>query len=246
MWSLWNPVTSKIIHLPPLILKDGDSESIEQCCLSAPPDDTTSILLLTRTNKTTFVFCYLGNKRKKLRWTEMSYAKQLKRITGEENLFIKSLVCCNGKVYALNVDSSFAYLAIQIDIVVNDKEVLITLLLLGATPFSSNNSKSTTFILKGLCTDLFFIELGFNKETLERVNLFRLDMTSVKSEEIEKFKDLDMTSKDWKEVEDYSDLDTSQEMWEELVDLNDAIFFVDLARNNSVYYKPEIASELGG
>ncbi|GJT41619.1 hypothetical protein Tco_0941484, partial [Tanacetum coccineum] len=45
MWSLWNPVTSKMIHFPPLILNDGDSESILECCLSAPPDDPSSVLL---------------------------------------------------------------------------------------------------------------------------------------------------------------------------------------------------------
>ncbi|PWA39502.1 hypothetical protein CTI12_AA572200 [Artemisia annua] len=244
MWSLWNPVTFKIIRLPHLILKDGDLESIAQCCLSAPPDDPTSILMLTRTNKTTFVFCLLGNKRKKRRWIEMSYAKQLKRITGEDNLFINSLVCCNGKVYALNVYNSFAGLVILIDIAVKDKEVLIKLVLLGASPFSSSIKYSErTFILKGSCTDLFLIELGFNKETLERVHLFRLDMTSVKSEEMERFTDLDMTSKNWKELEDYTDFDMSFDIWEEMVDLNDAIFFVDLARDNSVYYKPEIASK---
>nr|GEW19355.1 hypothetical protein CTI12_AA475860 [Tanacetum cinerariifolium] len=50
IWSLWNHVTSKIISLPTLVLEDGDYESIRQSCLSAPPDDPSSILLLTRTN----------------------------------------------------------------------------------------------------------------------------------------------------------------------------------------------------
>ncbi|PWA82333.1 hypothetical protein CTI12_AA176640 [Artemisia annua] len=56
-WSLWNPMTSKIIRLPTLTMKDGDYESIDECCLSAPPVDSSSIFLLTRTNKSTFLFC---------------------------------------------------------------------------------------------------------------------------------------------------------------------------------------------
>ncbi|GKF64638.1 hypothetical protein Tco_0188086 [Tanacetum coccineum] len=35
-------------------------------------------------------------------------------------------------------------------------------------------------------------------------------------------------------------------MWEELVDLKDAIFYVDLTCVNTVYYRPAVASELGG
>nr|GEY79354.1 cation/H+ exchanger, cation/H+ exchanger, CPA1 family [Tanacetum cinerariifolium] len=66
-WSLWNPVTSKMIPFPPLSLKDGDSESIRE-----------------------------WGKRKKFRWIEMSYASQLKRISGEEGDFLHKLTCCNG------------------------------------------------------------------------------------------------------------------------------------------------------
>ena len=96
-WSLWNPVTSNMIHLPLLILKDGDSISIGECCLLAPPDDPTSILLLTRTNKPTFVFYRLDSRRKEPIWTETSYAEQLEKITGEDGLFLSSLACCNKK-----------------------------------------------------------------------------------------------------------------------------------------------------
>nr|GFA67038.1 hypothetical protein [Tanacetum cinerariifolium] len=38
-------------------------------------DDPKSILLLTRTDKPNFVFCLLNRRRKRLNWTEMSYAK---------------------------------------------------------------------------------------------------------------------------------------------------------------------------
>ena len=51
MWSLWNPVTSKLIRLPPLPHKD-DSDRIGYCCLPSPPGDPSSILLLNKSGKT--------------------------------------------------------------------------------------------------------------------------------------------------------------------------------------------------
>nr|GEZ30941.1 Toll/interleukin-1 receptor (TIR) domain-containing protein [Tanacetum cinerariifolium] len=44
MWSLWNPFTSQIISLPPLIHKrlEEDYNDITYCCLSAPPDQQNS------------------------------------------------------------------------------------------------------------------------------------------------------------------------------------------------------------
>ncbi|PWA43761.1 hypothetical protein CTI12_AA514830 [Artemisia annua] len=71
-------------------------------------------------------------------------------------------------------------------------------------------------------------------------------MASVKSEELERFKGLDMSCKRWQEVEDLADVFMSQKMWEELVDFKEAIFFVDIALDHLVYYRPAIASELGG
>ncbi|GJW88583.1 hypothetical protein Tco_0163923 [Tanacetum coccineum] len=118
IWSIWNTVTSKMIHFSHLILKDRDSDSIRECSL---------------------------------------------------NSFI-----------------------IQLNILVEDKEVLIKLLLLGANPYPSWMHKPcTTYFLKGHDTELFCI-------------------------------------------------------MEKMVDLKDAIFFVDLGRDNLAYYRPRIASELGG
>ncbi|PWA34801.1 hypothetical protein CTI12_AA615670 [Artemisia annua] len=246
MWSLWNPCTSKMIHFPPLNLKDGDSESIRECCLSAPPDDPSSILLLTRTNKPAFVFFRLEGKRKNLKWIEMSYASQLKRISAEDGDFVHKLTCCNGKMYALNGKCPFACFIIQLDILVKDKEVLIKLSLLGSYPTpSSVHCDDVTYFLKGYCTELFCIMVGFREKTLEAVHLFKLDMTSVKSEDMERFKGLDMSYKRWEE-EDLDDIVMSMKLWKELVDLKDAIFFVDLGRDNLAYYRPGIASELGG
>ncbi|PWA38596.1 hypothetical protein CTI12_AA579910 [Artemisia annua] len=243
MWSLWNPFTSTMINFPPLIVQDGDSKSIGECCLSAPPDDPSSVLLLTRADKPSFVFFRLKGKRKKLRWIEMSYANQLKRITGVDGVFIYNLTCCNGKVYAL---SGMDYV-IQLDILVKDREVLIKLLLLGFTPFPSwNRCHELHYFLKGHCTELFCIIVGFYEQTLQGVYFFKLDMASVKSEELERFKGLDMSCKRWQEVEDLADVFMSQKMWEELVDFKEAIFFVDIALDHLVYYRPAIASELGG
>ncbi|GJR26069.1 hypothetical protein Tco_1102301 [Tanacetum coccineum] len=39
MWSLWDPVTSKIMHLPPLVLTDGDSTSIKECLYALNTDN---------------------------------------------------------------------------------------------------------------------------------------------------------------------------------------------------------------
>ncbi|GJT47632.1 hypothetical protein Tco_0973789 [Tanacetum coccineum] len=246
MWSLWNPVTSNMIHLPPLILKDGDSISVGQCCLLAPPDDPTSILLLTRTNKPTFVFCRLDSRRKKLIWTEIAYAEQLQKITGEDG-FLSSLACCNKKLYALNVDNYFGEMVIQVNIVDKGEEVLIKLLLLGPSPFpSSYIGCDRTHFLKGSCTELFYITVAFLEGSLLGAYCFKLDMTSLRSEDIERFKDFDMTGKDVKEEVDYSDLEMSRKMWEGMVDLKDAMFFMDLAGDRSVYYRPAIASEVGG
>ncbi|GKA12535.1 hypothetical protein Tco_0692081 [Tanacetum coccineum] len=103
MWSLWNPLTSKFIYLPPLIHKqqsdsdnkdndDDDDDNIGSFCLSSPPDDAKSILLMTNFKKPNFLFCRLHPKRKKLRWTEMSYAKQVTRVTGGDDI-LDSLTC---------------------------------------------------------------------------------------------------------------------------------------------------------
>ncbi|GKD08622.1 hypothetical protein Tco_1188307 [Tanacetum coccineum] len=180
MWSLWNPVTSKMIHFPPLILNDGDSESIRECCLSAPPDDPSSVLLLTRSNKPTFVFFRLEGKRKKLRWIEMSYASQLKRLTSEDGDFIRNLTCCNGKIYALNTEYSFACFIIQLDILVKDKEVLIKTLLFGAYPTPSwLRYDDVTYIMKGYRTELFCFKVAFYENRPEAVCFYKLDMTCV-------------------------------------------------------------------
>lgn len=256
LWSLWNPMTSKIINLPPLMLNDGDPTSIKECCLSLPPNNPNSVLLLTRRDKSTFVFCWLAHTRRKLRWTELSYAKQLKRLTSNGEL-VNNLTCCNGNVYALSSDGFFAICIMQVDIVVKKTQVVINLSLFGLFPYEPYSQCSGWIhYLKGYNTELYCITLGFCEPTkinLGIVSLFRVDMTRINWEDqLEGLKDWDMTNmgrETWEELQEagtFDVFDKSNEIWEEMEDLKDAVFFVDLARDNLVFYSPSISSELGG
>ncbi|KAJ9539659.1 hypothetical protein OSB04_026165 [Centaurea solstitialis] len=222
MWSLWNPATSKLIRLPPLPQYKDDSGSIESCCLPSPPGDPSSILLLTRSKKPNFVFCRLV-KTKKSRsrlWTEMSYANQLKRITGgsEATIGLGGLTCCNGKVYALSFDS---FSVVQIDIkVVKDKQVVISILPFQKYPTPYYHTLAHFCELKGIGTELFAIAGRFDAPA--RVYLFKLDTATITT---------------------HDDHDTT---WEEINDLKDAVFFVDLYNTVPVSYIPAVALGLGG
>ncbi|KAJ9563793.1 hypothetical protein OSB04_008953 [Centaurea solstitialis] len=154
-WSLWNPVTSKFICLPRLILKDGgDSDEIGHCCLSSPPDDPGSILLFTRYSKPNIVFCRLDRKRKKLRWIEMSYSKQLMSITDIAEIeLLHQPTCCNGKVYALTT----RFDVIHLDIEVKEKQVVISLVRFARGPRGLLPGRPYSEFLKGSCEGLFVI-----------------------------------------------------------------------------------------
>lgn len=136
---------------------------------------------------------------------EMSYSKQLWKITRKYG-FLHYPTCCNGKVYSLISPSHNRYV-IQVHIVVRDREVVINLLPFRELPIvSCNGCLSLIYVLKGYCSELFYIVFGLNKvetKTLGAVYLFKLDMTSMS----------------WKEIE-Y---------------LKDAIFFVDFASDYSVF-----------
>ncbi|PWA86335.1 hypothetical protein CTI12_AA146440 [Artemisia annua] len=219
VWSLWNPITSNLIRLPTLTKKLGDTH---ECCLSSPPDDPCSVFFFTTTKKPTIIFCRLDSKRKKLRWIERSYAKQFRTMLNGKDGFLANPTCCNGKVYALTV--AYYHYVVEVDILVKNNKVLISLSPVVEEPVCCFNRcpvyKYTTSndYLKGSGTDLFFIAIAFEDHTRKIVAglyLFKLDMTSMK--------------------------------WEEIKDLKDDIFFIELARNeDSVFYLPEIASELGG
>lgn len=188
VWFLWNPSTSKLTGLP--LLNNGDGD-ISECCLSSPPGDAGSVVLLTRWEKPTFVFCRLDGKRKRMRWTEMSYAEQLKRITAEDG-FVECLTCCNGKIYALTTggdcDDMFV---IEVDIVVNFKEVVINLLPFVKLP-DYNDYEPYRFkypSLRGTCSGLVVVYQYCKQYTLYSVRLVKLDMTRKLWEEMEDFDD---------------------------------------------------------
>ncbi|KAJ0735096.1 hypothetical protein HanPI659440_Chr11g0428051 [Helianthus annuus] len=108
----------------------------------------------------------------------MTYAKQLKGITGE-NGFLQSLTCCNRKVYALNSSLSYGAL-IQLDIVINDQHVVITLLPSVDVP-SGMPCNSRFSFLKG-CTELFYVQLGVLSKSMRMftdVHLFKLDTATM-------------------------------------------------------------------
>nr|GEZ77249.1 cation/H+ exchanger, cation/H+ exchanger, CPA1 family [Tanacetum cinerariifolium] len=83
-----------------------------------------------------------------------------------------------------------------------EKEVLIELSLLGSfySPYWMSYDDVTIFI-KGYCTELFCITACSSKKKFEGVLLFKLDMTSVKSEDIKIFKGFDMSVKSWEDEE---------------------------------------------
>ncbi|GJU54601.1 hypothetical protein Tco_1228315 [Tanacetum coccineum] len=234
-WYVLNPITYKIIRLPPLILKDGrDSKSIKECCLSLPPDDPSSVLLLTRTDKSTFVFCRLAGKRKSKKWTEISYIYELERIVGPSG-WLHSLTWCSGNIYALN-EYFFFYgkgiFVIQVEIVVKGKAVVIRLRLIGKCPKFPDSYDDFIRVhrfLTGSSSELFHIIVGFGAtdDKVGAVYLFKLDMNR---------------------IEFVNDMDYSLacEIFEEMEDLKDTRFFVNGDPNCSVFYSPVISSELGG
>ncbi|PWA88479.1 hypothetical protein CTI12_AA120140 [Artemisia annua] len=223
MWSLWNPITSKIINLPPLNLNgsSGDNDYIESYCLSAPPEHLNSVLLLTRAKKPNFVYCRLG-RRKDSRWTESTYAKQVRIITGSDDL-LHSLTCCNGKVFAC-ISDYIRLLIVEVKILVNDRkrkkigEVVITLLPFCEFAWPDDiGCLSQSFEMKGSCTELFIILIGLKNmgKTVVAVNVFKLDKNNMS--------------------------------WEEMEDLKDTILCVNLAMDSSCFVSPAISSsELGG
>ena len=172
----------------------------------------------------------------------------LKRITGKDGSFISNLTCCNRKVYALN-NTYLGCIVIQLNILVKEKEVVIKFMPLGEYPSHSLTFCDTvTYFLKGHGTELFCINVGFCKKRIEAVYFFKLNMASVKSEDmVERFKSLDMSCERWDGVENMAAIfHNSMRLWEQLFDLKDAIFFVDLGGDKLAYYRPGIASEMGG
>ena len=134
----------------------------DQCCLSSPPGDPSSVFLLTRHGYRTLTFCRLDCEENELKWAKFSYAKQLRRIIGKTG-YLHGPTCCNGKVYAFNSDEDNDNF-IEIDIAVEEKKVVIRLLPFVEDPgFSFTRFRSTNCLmvfdcyLKGCCSELFYI-----------------------------------------------------------------------------------------
>ncbi|PWA51700.1 hypothetical protein CTI12_AA272760 [Artemisia annua] len=210
-WSLWNPITCEIINLPPLNHreKEGYYDDIRHCCLSAPPDHPSSVLLLTRTNKRSLVYCRLGSdssfpntlRKEELRWTEMTYAKQVRSITGFDDGYLYSVTCCNDRVYAyLKVPEARIHtLVVEIKMMVKYRkrkklrQVVITLLPILEFPYpTSVDCYAALNFLEGSGTELFTIGIGIKDETsfsIGDVKLFKLNMNSKVWEEIDDLKE---------------------------------------------------------
>ena len=233
IWSLWNPITSKIINLPPLdhSVSEGDFGEISECCLSTPPEDSNSVLLLMRSAKPNFVYCRLGIDSssldacngQELRWTESTYANQITILTESDGLLC-CLTCCNGKVYAyihLSDNNTRTRLIVEVNIdceIKKEREVVITLLpiLEFVCPIIIGCPRILP-LLKGSSTELFLVVLGLKDKgkTVGAVNLLKLDMNNM--------------------------------AWEEIEDLKDTILSVELDTGSPILYSPAIASsEFGG
>ncbi|PWA82111.1 hypothetical protein CTI12_AA181340 [Artemisia annua] len=228
IWSLWNPITSKIINLPTLdhSVSEGDCGEISECCLSAPPEDSSSVLLLMRTAKPNFVYCRLGIDSsspdacngQELRWTESTYANQITILTESDGL-LRCLTCCNGKVYAYIHLSTRLIVEVNIDCEIKkEREVVITLLpILEFVCPIIIDCPLILPLLKGSSTELFLVVLGLKDKgkTVGAVNLLKLDMNNM--------------------------------AWEEIEDLKDTILSVELDTDSPILYSPAIASsEFGG
>ncbi|KAK1423872.1 hypothetical protein QVD17_19181 [Tagetes erecta] len=187
MWSLWNPVTCKIIYLPRLAPKNGfKGINFTECCLSSPPDDYGSVFMLGTINYT-IVLCRLDCNRNKWKWVEMSYAKQMRSIVGCDS-FLCALTCCNHRVYALSSGYRNKKV-IHIDVVVNGRQTVISLMpYLEPPPY---NVLIFPVFLKGCCTEFFFIEVSYNemtRETIGDVRVFKLGVTDIKWDDMEDLK----------------------------------------------------------
>lgn len=190
-FSLWNPVTSTFILLPRLKLElkpdddanQYDTDDIFSCCLSSPPSDQNSVLLLSRFSKPSIVFCLLRRKRKL--WTEMSYANQIKNLYNSDNDLIQTLTCCNDKVYAFTHPQRRL---IQVDIrICQARNVVINLLEFGMLPICGLHSFAT--YLTGYCKELFTIIECYRFEKLQSIKLFKLDFAIMEWEELKSAKD---------------------------------------------------------
>ncbi|GJV57874.1 hypothetical protein Tco_1458879 [Tanacetum coccineum] len=129
-------------------------------------------------------------------------------------------------------------------------------MIFGTYPLPSNESWPNQSggemnYLHGSCTELFAIKVFLEEETKKTQNtpvavfLFKLDMTSIKWEELERLKDWEIINENFVEL-DVEDIFKYDRLWEEIDDLKDGIFCLDLARDHLLSFSRVTASELGG
>nr|GEV45711.1 hypothetical protein CTI12_AA382280 [Tanacetum cinerariifolium] len=90
-----------------------------------------------------------------------------------------------------------------------------------------------------------FLKLYETKKTPADVYLFKIDMASIKWDELQGLKHWEIINDNFEEL-DLEDMFKIDKLWEKMDDLKDGIFYLDLARDHSVSYSRVIASELGG
>ncbi|GKD15951.1 hypothetical protein Tco_1205109, partial [Tanacetum coccineum] len=176
--------------------------------MSAPPDALTHFCsLLMRSKKHKFGTVASDDsinrtKRKELRWTEMTYAKQIMSITGFDG-WLHSPTYCNGKVYAnIKVFDNIRTLLVEVDMMVKyhkrKKRTQVVITLLPILEFLKRklhvevDCYSYALALKGSCTDLFTIRIGIKdtvRMTVGAVNVFKLYMDNKTWEEVDDLKD---------------------------------------------------------
>lgn len=190
-------VTLKIINLPRLKLKPfGDDDQLKElsddigCCfLSSPPSNPDSVVILLLNSKPDIVFCLLRNKRRK--WTKMSYANQIRKISNHEDDLIEDLALSNGKVYATTMCGSFVQIDIQVNHNSKKKEVVISLLPFGILPHLFPSHVFGCY-LSGCDTELFLIVDSFKNfqyKEIQSLYLFRLDFSTMTWGEVKNVKD---------------------------------------------------------
>lgn len=191
-FTLWNPTTFNFIDLPNFKQKVqkkvcGD---VLYACLSLPPEDPNSIVLLFTRTKYRILFCVLADKRRK--WVVMSYAKQLAAddyYRLNNNPVCCNPVCCNGKVYA-----TIFRRIVLLDIVVKHqdvkkkREVVINLVKVVDLPFIP---LCYFYLTAGSHNDLFTVLEVVREYDFTRflsLHLYKLNFDNLVWEEIKSFK----------------------------------------------------------
>ncbi|KAH7860924.1 hypothetical protein Vadar_019591 [Vaccinium darrowii] len=190
-FSLFNPVTLECILLPPSNYNLDPQTTIDTCTLSSPPTDPSCMLFIfyRGLRRSRILICRIENKH----WIEKRYDEEIEAIherpiSNKDSLHLP--VFCNGKLYA----STRTYSQIvSIDMVEQDPINLVLKPLGIGLPW--NYEYPSTRLIPCLVEsdgDIYFINLicgGRSSTDGFRVEIFKLDLTSVIWERMESVKD---------------------------------------------------------